>query len=392
MNDFQKDILSVIKSAFTNEPTALGKAFDWERALNFVKNQSLDVMFFFGVQKSGVAMPEEYRSALKRRVMIMITHAARQDAETARVFELLKNADIDFLPLKGAILRNMYPEDGMRFMSDIDVLIRGEQYPQIEELMRKSGYDFVCESDHEYVWDRKNVLHIEFHKRLIPSYNKDYFAYYGDGWRLAENMDGSEYKMSDEDCFIYIFTHLAKHYRDSGIGLKHFVDVWVYLNKKPQLNREYIEAELKKLMLYDFYVNVIKTLKAWFGGSPADNAVNMITNWTFSGGTYGSYEKNVISKAVKQAQNDRNQSRSKRILKELFMPYTSMCERYPFLKKAPVLLPFMWCVRIIDALFFRRGNIEKKNNEINMMNDGNVSEFHDAIKLVGLDFNFKEQL
>lgn len=392
MNDFQKGILSVIKSGFSGEKALIDESFPWDKAIDFVKAQSLDVMFWLGVQKSGVSMPPEYLAILQKRAMMMITHGVRQENEANRIFDLLKRNNIAFLPLKGAILQYMYPETGMRFMSDIDVLIKPEQYNDIEDLMQNAGYDFVCESNHEYIWDKKNVLHIEFHKRLIPSYNKDYFAYYGDGWRLAEQADGSRYKMSDEDFLIYIFTHLAKHYRDSGIGLKHFIDIWVYLHGKPNLDEAYIKDEFVKLQLFEFYKNVCYTLSVWFEAAKPNEASELITNWTFSGGTYGCREKNILSSAVKEAagKDGKNENRGKRLLHALFMPYEQMCQRYTFLKKIPVLLPVMWVARIVTVLLFRRGNIKERTAEISMLTDTNVNSYHAALNAVGLDFNFKE--
>ena len=392
MNDFQRGILAVIKSGFTGEKASVAADFPWAEAVKFAKAQSLEVMLFLGAEKSGVHMPAEVFSALQKRAMLMLAYAVRQDSEADRIFALLRDKNIDFLPLKGAILRHMYPEIGMRFMSDIDVLIKPEQYPAVEKLMQNEGYDFVCESDHEYIWDRKNILHIEFHRRLIPSYNKDYFAYYGDGWRLAKRDNGSEYKMSDEDFLIYIFTHLAKHYRDSGIGLKHFIDIWVYLSKRPELDMEYVEAELAKLQLSEFFKNVRAALKVWFESGAENEISDMITDWSFSGGAYGCYEKKVLSSAVKEAadRDGKNDSRIMRVAKAAFMPYALMCQKYPFLRKAPVLLPVMWLVRIASAVIFKRGNIKKRNSEINMMTDTNVDGYHTALNRVGLDFNFKE--
>lgn len=392
MNDFQKGVLSVIKSSFSGEDIALDKDFPWDKAVDFIKAQSLDVMFWLGVRKSGLNIPPEYLTELQKRAMIMITHSVRRENEANRIFDLLKENNIEFLPLKGAVLQYMYPETGMRFMSDIDVLIKQEQYTRIEKLMQNAGYDFVCESNHEYVWDKKNVLHIEFHKWLIPSYNKDYFAYYGNGWRLAKQEEGSRYKMSDEDFLVYIFTHLAKHYRDSGIGLKHFIDIWVYLHNKPELDERYIEGELVKLQLSDFYKNVLYTLQVWFDGAKSNEASDLITYWTFSGGAYGCYEKNILSTAVKEAaeKNGKNDNRITRLFRAVFMPYEQMCQKYSFLKKAPILLPVMWVVRIVTALLYKRSNIKERNAEITMLTNENVDSYRMALNTVGLDFNFKE--
>lgn len=392
MNDFQKGILSVIKSSFSDGTVTIHENFPWDQAVDFAAAQNLDVMFWLGAEKCGVNIPAEYLTVLQNRAMMMIAHSVRQENEANTVFDLLEKNNIEFLPLKGAIMQYLYPETVMRFMSDIDVLIKPEQYQAIEKLMQNAGYDFVCKSNHEYIWDKKNVLHIEFHKWLIPSYNKDYFAYYGDGWQLAKRAEGSRYKMSDEDFFIYIFTHLAKHYRDSGIGLKHFIDVWVYLRSKPNLDEKYIESELVKLQLFEFYKNVRYTLSVWFESAEPSEVSDLITNWTFSGGTYGCREKNILSTAVKEAaeKDGKNDNRMMRLFYAVFMPYEQMCQRYSFLKKNPVLLPVMWVVRAVMALLFKRNNIKERNAEIKILTDANVNNYHIALNTVGLDFNFKE--
>ena len=389
MNDFQKGILGVIKSGFTGEKILLGENFPWERAIEFVKAQSIDVMFFDGAMNSDI--PQELLERLKKRAMTMIVQNIKQDTETDRVLAVLKENNIDFMPLKGAVLREMYPHEGMRYKSDIDILVRQEQYGKIEEIMQNYGYNFICESDHEYVWDKENVLHVELHKHLIPSYNKDYYAYYGDGWKTAKAVDGSCYAMSDEDCFIYIFTHLAKHYRDSGIGLKHFIDIWVYITSKPDLDKAYIEAELEKLQLADFFKNVIMTIKVWFYGAEPTKSSDLITDWTFSGGTYGSHDKNVLSRAVKESNvSGKNESRVSRLIKAFFMPYSEMCIKYPILKRVPFMLPVMWGVRLVTAVVLKKDNIKKRNADIKMLTDENVDAYQGALKAVGLEFDFKE--
>ena len=71
------------------------------------------------------------------------------------------------------------------------------------------GFVQGSESDHEYVWKSKSLL-LELHKCLIPSYNKDYYAYFGDGWGKAVLCEGSKYRyeMSKEDQFVYLFCHV----------------------------------------------------------------------------------------------------------------------------------------------------------------------------------------
>ena len=58
----------------------------------------------------------------------------------------------------------------MRTMGDADILIKTEQYERIVPIMNRLGYLPGVESNHEYVWDKKNMLHVELHKMLIQSY------------------------------------------------------------------------------------------------------------------------------------------------------------------------------------------------------------------------------
>ncbi len=93
MNNFQKNILTIIKSGFTGEEAQIDGDFAWDRAVVFSREQCIDVMFLIGVQKSGVNMPPEYRSMLQSRAMKMSAISVRQENEAKVIFDLL---NLDF--------------------------------------------------------------------------------------------------------------------------------------------------------------------------------------------------------------------------------------------------------------------------------------------------------
>ena len=304
------------------------------------------------------------------------------------IFSVFDEQEIDYLPLKGTVIKNIYPKPEMRSMGDADILIKTEQYDIIKPIMQKLGYTEITESDHEFIWNKLNI-HVELHKRLIPSYNKDYYAYFGDGWQLAKIKNGTRYSMTDEDQMIYLFTHFAKHYRDAGIGIKHMTDLWVYRKNKPNLDEKYIKKELDALQLYDFYVNIINTLSVWFEGKESDEKTDFITKVIFDSGVYGTRDTHILSDAVKISKATKNVKTTK-FFKLTFLPYENMCMVYPFLKKAPFLLPVMWIYRIFKALFFKGDKIKSQKQAIEQMSAENIDGYQNALNFVGLDFNFKE--
>lgn len=391
MDKLQIAVLSIIKSALKNENSKLPEDFNFDKVFSIAKKHQITVMVYYGLLNCGVDQGYPVMQQLFMFTCQNVAISEQQMYALRKIFSSFDENQIDYMPLKGTLLKEMYPKPEMRSMGDADILIKEEQYKSIKPIMEELGYAEKIESNHELIWTKKGS-YIELHKRLIPSYNKDYFAYYGDGWRLAKNKNGTRFSMTDEDQMIYLFTHFAKHYRDAGIGLRHIVDLWVYRNAKPDLDEEYIKAELQKLRLYDFYVNIVKTLDVWFDGGESNEITDFITNVIFSSGVYGRNETQVLSEAVKisKTYGKSKNVKKRKYLKLIFPPVSSLKQKYTFLGKAPFLLPVMWVVRIFTVLLFKRERIKYNQYIVNTMNQENIDSYQKSLDLVGLDFNFKE--
>ena len=149
---------------------------------------------------------------------------------------------------------------------------------------------------------RSKHLHVELHKCLVPIADEDYFEYYKTGWQLAIKGEGSRYDMSREDDYLFMFTHFARHFRIGGIGSRHVVDLYVYRSAYPDMNMDYIQAELRKLQLLEFHQNVVEMLDAWFLGEEDNEATLLVTNIVFSGNSWGTEEAGVLSQVIKASQ------------------------------------------------------------------------------------------
>ena len=56
------------------------------------------------------------------------------------------------------------------------------------------------------------------------------------------------------------------------------------------------------------------------------------------------------------------------------------------LVKAPWLTPFLWPVRWVSAVIFRRDNIEQCQERLNEFTVDRIETFEDSLKYVGLDY------
>ena len=390
MNDIFFGILQLTGSALNNKKCILPKDFDWNKAIVISMQHHIAVLIYYGAYNSGIKIPSPYSNILYKYTLQSIQLDAVQNYNFNIMSKSFGDNDIDYLPLKGIILKKYYPKSEMRFMSDIDILIKSEQYAKICNVMNNLGFKFKLESNHEYVWVNNNS-NIELHKMLIPSYNKDFYRYYGDGWKHAKCSGNNMFKLNKEDFFIYTFTHLAKHYRDSGIGIKHFLDIWLLIKSEKNFDYKYIERELKKIDLWTFYRNCVKMLDVWFNAEESDEISDFMTNWIFSSGAYGKDDNKELSAALKKTNLPNIKHRQILLyIKKIFPSYQEMKKVYIILDKLPWLLPVTWFIRIMDLIIFKRKNISASNLKLKKLTDHNIKIYQSALEYVGLKFDFKE--
>lgn len=392
LNEKQRGVIALLRSALTGQAEILPQGFSMEQVMPEIRGQHLSVIAYCGAVTCGISPETPAVQELLSDVGKHISISEGQMTELKMLEDAFEAAGVDYMLLKGAVMKSLYPRPEMRAMSDADILIRVEQQELIAETMKKLGFEKGIESDHELNWTKPS-LHVELHKRPMPSYNKRFYAYYGNGWdRGKPSKDAKHrYEMSWEDFFIFLFSHFTKHFRDGGIGLLQLCDLQLYRDKC-SMNEAYILKEMKKLHLDVFYKNVMEALNVVFCGAEEQDAADVILQVIFSSGAYGTKQQQRISWAVRHTEKTDGVKKVKRrmLLELVFLPYWRMCLKYPFLRKLPFLLPIMWVVRWIDTLLFRRKKIRQETELLRRMTPEEISEYQCRLSYVGLELNKKE--
>ena len=203
--------------------------------------------------------------------------------------------------------------------------------------------------------------YVELHKEFISDKQV--------GWRNVCNKiserfihkNGCEYVMSDEDFYLFMICHIAKHMKFGGIGIRAVLDVWVYLRQKKELDFEYIDKELEKCGLGLFYGKFMKLYEFWFGSGECDEETRMLSEYVASSGWDGS-SLQWRSSGVKNIAGE-TESRAylkfMSLFKAAFVKRSAMEIKYPILKKYPFLLPLCW----IHRGFAKRDKIKDVANQ-----------------------------
>jgi hypothetical protein len=129
-----------------------------------------------------------------------------------------------------------------------------------------------------------------------------------------------------------------------------------------------------------------RTLAVWFGNGPEDPVTELITQFVFRSGNWGTLETHSLLQQVKQAKKigSARNSRAHNLITAIFPPLPVMRQQYPVLEKAPVLLPVIWPVRILQIMLFRRKSIRKRSKIVGMISDEKVELYRQSLEAVGL--------
>ena len=389
MKAIQRDVVLLLKSSITGEKYKLSETFEIENITELVKNHAMIPLIFTGALNCGISQNDPVMKKMLQGYVQALYQHENQSYELNRIYEAFERHKIHYMPVKGCRMKTLYPKPEMRIMGDADILIETHQYPEIETIMNDLGFRFVAEEDHDYIWTSES-LYLELHYLLMYAYNEEYEEYFGNGWKLAEFQEGYQFRMSCEDEFIYLFIHFTKHYRMGGIGCRHVVDLWIYLLKHKNLDTKYIENIMKKLSVYSFYKNTLHMINTWFNDGEEDDITELMTQYIFNSGSWGTVESTAIARGVKAKQTGGTDTkgRMKVVREALFPPLDLLQHRYRILKKNPYLLPFIWIYRWIDASVFRKDNVSIYKNRVRTILKNDLSEYEDNLTKVGLNFTF----
>ena len=391
LSSFKRGIITLVKNALKGENSPLPEDFDYSKLLKFAISQQILPMVYCGGRNN----PDFVANDTDRKIYAMATYMALFNQNRLDMLEEMCRAfdenGIDYMPLKGANMKDIYPSREMRIIGDADVLVKDEQIADIERIMTALGYKYGETVDHARTWAREG-FEVELHRRMIPSYTKDLYARFGDGWGLAtpKKEGGHEYALSREEELIFLFLHFTKHYRYAGIGIKHLVDIYVFLKAYPEIDSDYVSVELDRLGLGKFYQNIKRTLDVWFEDAEGDEVTEFITKKIFSGGAFGTNENQArYEAAVLTKETETKKAKNRQIWRMIFPGYKHMIKDRPWLEKCPILLPIAWVTRWISVVLFKRNNIKTVADNIAAINDADIDSYKSDLRLVGLDFNFE---
>ena len=338
--------------------------------------------------------------SLQRNEIIM---QSQKTAEFLLFYDYLASKGLHPIVLKGIVCRSLYPQPEHRASADEDMLIEPAQFQRYHQAILDYGLKLVKPEEDiqkatEVAYENKEShLYVETHKALFDRESKAY-TYLNDCFDEArarsttQTIYGTEFHvLNPTDHLLYLILHALKHFLYSGFGIRQVCDIIMFSEKyRDEIDWSLLSETLEKNNAWDFARALLKIGKIYLLKENHMHAY--LTGWNLNqideepllsdimdGGLYGvsSMERLRASNMTILAFESEKPGRS--VFKSVFLPFDKMRSRYPYLKKAPVLLPAAWVHRVMRYLKYTR-----KSSEGNAITKGvkSIRLGKDRIKLL----------
>ena len=291
------------------------------------------------------AWSTEILAELEKAKLTAVWRVRNIENEQGRVRKILEEAGIPFILLKGSVTRSYYPEPWMRTSSDIDLLVPEDRLDDTVCLLRDSlGSKISTRAPRDASLFAPSGVHFDVHTAIEGDTEDDKIL--TRVWDTSYGNGGFERFMSPEMFYFHHVSHMAKHMRNGGCGIRPFIDLYL-INRELPYDRGEVLDILSEFGLSRFEGAAVKLSRAWMCGESKDGLETM-EEYIFTGGVYGSVAQNVASK------QRGSKNRLGYLWQRVFMPYSELKKRHKALDGRPWLTPFFEVWRWLSLFDFMR--------------------------------------
>lgn len=379
----QNYIIELLKCVITNTtPSAPDESLDWDVVFNYAKIHRIVPILYSSIQK----LPEDIKLKISNLEQYALAYKsnlvddANRENEIAIITKLLASNDVDYILLKGSVTKHFYPDTSMRMMSDVDIFYRNADSKDIKTMLGENGYTQTKSTPKDAMYLSSNKLvKVEMQQSLLDDGFTDWLKYLDTIWDRCIKKTDNEYTMTPEDFYIYHIVHMAKHFINGGIGLRHILDTWVIKNHYQDLDSEYTEKIFKELSLDKFENKVTNLCKYWFENSiPSDKkSIELLSEYIFENGAFGNISQQSTNEAVNNS--------SKVIREKVFPSKQTMANYYgDVITNHPITIPFYWVRLTFERLFTNHNKTKSKIKTISNISETQKVKTKELFEMCGL--------
>lgn len=371
-----KVLLKIIKS-FVENTECPAEDVNEEELYKLAKKNKVSNFLITWAKKQ--AKSEEIKAKIQGDFNQQIIKDTNENLELEKILEQFEAQQIKTLIFKGILMKTVYPQNYMRQMCDMDILTNETDFKSVSKIMKNLGYEKFYNYEKHLIFQKKPLILIELHRKLLLEKDTGH-EYFEDIWSKCVPYQNYQniFQLKKEDAYVFFILHLMLHFKFTGIQIRDILDVYLYNEKyKNEFDKEKLNQAFTDLQISKFETNMRDIAYQWFGGK-ADFALDDVQKFILQGASM----ENQVHFGVDD-KGGKNQ-----YLKQLFFPeYKIMKEKYPILKKAPILLPATWLARLFKDICSKEITVKERLSTIQLIQDAkeeDVKSIHKIYEKLGI--------
>lgn len=374
-----KSLLKIVKCFLLEKDCTLDYDIEEKKLYQLAKVNQLSNFLENWAQKNSKS--EAIRNQIAQDYSAQIVKDTNQTIEIEKILNAFEENHIKTLIVKGAVIKDIYPQNYMRQMCDIDILVEPDNFKKAAKIMKDMGYQKYYNYEKHLIFTKDPFIIVELHRKLILKKEIIGFDYFKDVWPLSVKYKNYEniYQLDTNHAYVFCILHLLTHFKFTGIKAKDILDVYLYLETyKDTLNYDLLDKIFKDFGIQDFAENIKNIAYKWFGTNKIDD-FDEIESFILK----GSNLMNRVNYSIGE-----NDGKFKFLLQLLFPKMEIMQEKFPVLKKFPLLLPAMWITRIGKDVFSKEDSLKTRFTTIKLIQEADKQEIQN-IKDIYQKFGIK---
>ncbi|MCM1286613.1 MAG: nucleotidyltransferase family protein [Acetobacter sp.] len=377
MNNTEKFFINLLSSHLNNTMPLMQGEIDFGKLYQLAGIN--DVMAITANEllkvKNSNKISAEILSKFRQQIGYTLIEFDKKEAVGNKIIEIFNQNNIDYLIVKGFVLKEYYHVKEYRTSGDIDFIVRKNDLNKCKKLIFGNGFKPEDNESSDYfgsfVYDKQ---HIEIH--TDTDYDHPYFDNIFD---LCTN-DGNRYYLNDYEHLLYVLCHIAKHFNMYGAGIRMFMDIDVLIRHIKDFDYDGFIEKCKAIELDTFAKACFSLCRYWFNTpvlaefdfEKQNNIRNLFEEEIIRGGSFG-FEKRGLGSYYLNLANSGGQNKTALKIKALFkllFPNTRYLKgNFSYAYKHPILIPFAWLHRLFLAVFKRKKHSLNTISEITKNND-----------------------
>ncbi len=375
-------LIALLRAVLSGEPFTKPLDFaDFKAVYKLAAKHDLGHLAYHAAEQGGVLptpVDDAERAFLEKAAASVMSAQYRYvklEAELAHIGEVFEREGIPYIPLKGAVLRVLYPESWMRTSCDIDVLVREEDLDRAADALVAEGFTTDGVRNYHDMSLFCDGVHLELHHNIlerVPQMD----AVLDTVWE--HTVSKGCYHVEKPAFFLFHhIAHMAYHFLGGGCGVRTVMDLWLLLGNSRCSSAEVL-ALCEQGGLSVFAEQLCALAAVWFGDGEHTDITRKAEQFILHGGAYGSQEQGSASTVARHGKTNA-------MWRKLFIPYTDLKRVYPALDGKPYLTPYYQLCRIVTRLKQGRGaRAVERLRAVSEQSDEAVNEMRKLLSDLGL--------